>query len=309
MVNPAIQNDFSYYRRTLNRLKLSKQGKHICLRFYFLLFHNRWNKLLVIYLFAIVYLLHSLLSTNIHCILLYSTTWYFPHHFQTMRIPTQTLESNFASLAKLQTECHFSLPIRRRWWECWSTPQRNSQTRYRQIVLFRFLFSFSWRCYKPSFPPLIHTSFMRFSPHYNVCQLLNKHNTIVTLSRLLTHLCCARRTRADSTLPSGSATSRTSSPPAWTRRRRRTRRRARRRSKWSRTSRAPSCSTTKSAPTARSGRPRRSWSATRSRAWRRTRRARRSSSTQSASRRRTSTTRARRTASRTCKLFKNKNSG
>ena len=29
MVNPAIQNDFSYYRRTLNRLKLSKQG-NIC---------------------------------------------------------------------------------------------------------------------------------------------------------------------------------------------------------------------------------------------------------------------------------------
>jgi len=32
MVNPAIQNDFSYYRRTLNRLKLSKQDKSIEIR-------------------------------------------------------------------------------------------------------------------------------------------------------------------------------------------------------------------------------------------------------------------------------------
>ena len=81
MVNPAIQNDFSYYRRTLNRLKLSKQGKHIYLRFYFLLFHNYWNELLVIYLFAIVYLLRLLLFTNIHHIILYSTKWYFPPSF------------------------------------------------------------------------------------------------------------------------------------------------------------------------------------------------------------------------------------
>ena len=32
MVNPAIQNDFSYYRRTLNRLKLSKQDNGVELR-------------------------------------------------------------------------------------------------------------------------------------------------------------------------------------------------------------------------------------------------------------------------------------
>jgi len=32
MVNPAIQNDFSYYRRTLNRLKLSKQDKNVEIR-------------------------------------------------------------------------------------------------------------------------------------------------------------------------------------------------------------------------------------------------------------------------------------
>ena len=32
MVNPAIQNDFSYYRRTLNRLKLSKKDLNISIR-------------------------------------------------------------------------------------------------------------------------------------------------------------------------------------------------------------------------------------------------------------------------------------
>lgn len=32
MVNPAIQNDFSYYRRTLNRMKLSKKDLNISIR-------------------------------------------------------------------------------------------------------------------------------------------------------------------------------------------------------------------------------------------------------------------------------------
>jgi len=32
MVNPAIQNDFSYYRRTLNRMKLSKKDMNIKIR-------------------------------------------------------------------------------------------------------------------------------------------------------------------------------------------------------------------------------------------------------------------------------------
>jgi len=32
MVNPAIQNDFSYYRRTLNRMKLSKKDMNITIR-------------------------------------------------------------------------------------------------------------------------------------------------------------------------------------------------------------------------------------------------------------------------------------
>jgi len=32
MVNPAIQNDFSYYRRTLNRMKLSKKDLNIKIR-------------------------------------------------------------------------------------------------------------------------------------------------------------------------------------------------------------------------------------------------------------------------------------
>lgn len=32
MVNPAIQNDFSYYRRTLNRMKLSKKDSNIKIR-------------------------------------------------------------------------------------------------------------------------------------------------------------------------------------------------------------------------------------------------------------------------------------
>eukprot|EP01120_Amphizonella_sp_Union-15-10_P006260 TRINITY_DN1977_c0_g1_i4.p1 TRINITY_DN1977_c0_g1~~TRINITY_DN1977_c0_g1_i4.p1 ORF type:complete len:316 (-),score=45.07 TRINITY_DN1977_c0_g1_i4:47-994(-) len=32
MVNPAIQNDFSYYRRTLNRMKLSKKDQNIKIR-------------------------------------------------------------------------------------------------------------------------------------------------------------------------------------------------------------------------------------------------------------------------------------
>jgi len=32
MVNPAIQNDFSYYRRTLNRMKLSKKDMNISIR-------------------------------------------------------------------------------------------------------------------------------------------------------------------------------------------------------------------------------------------------------------------------------------
>lgn len=32
MVNPAIQNDFSYYRRTLNRMKLSKKDANIKIR-------------------------------------------------------------------------------------------------------------------------------------------------------------------------------------------------------------------------------------------------------------------------------------
>lgn len=32
MVNPAIQNDFSYYRRTLNRMKLSKKEHNITIR-------------------------------------------------------------------------------------------------------------------------------------------------------------------------------------------------------------------------------------------------------------------------------------
>lgn len=32
MVNPAIQNDFSYYRRTLNRMKLSKRDLNISIR-------------------------------------------------------------------------------------------------------------------------------------------------------------------------------------------------------------------------------------------------------------------------------------
>lgn len=32
MVNPAIQNDFSYYRRTLNRMKLSKNDHNISIR-------------------------------------------------------------------------------------------------------------------------------------------------------------------------------------------------------------------------------------------------------------------------------------
>merc|ERR1712054_587188 len=32
MVNPAIQNDFSYYRRTLNRMKLSKNDLNISIR-------------------------------------------------------------------------------------------------------------------------------------------------------------------------------------------------------------------------------------------------------------------------------------
>jgi len=32
MVNPAIQNDFSYYRRTLNRMKLSKKDTNIKIR-------------------------------------------------------------------------------------------------------------------------------------------------------------------------------------------------------------------------------------------------------------------------------------
>jgi hypothetical protein len=29
MVNPAIQNDFSYYRRTLNRMKINKKDANI----------------------------------------------------------------------------------------------------------------------------------------------------------------------------------------------------------------------------------------------------------------------------------------
>ncbi len=32
MVNPAIQNDFSYYRRTLNRMKLSKKDMNLTIR-------------------------------------------------------------------------------------------------------------------------------------------------------------------------------------------------------------------------------------------------------------------------------------
>lgn len=32
MVNPAIQNDFSYYRRTLNRMKMSKKDLNIKIR-------------------------------------------------------------------------------------------------------------------------------------------------------------------------------------------------------------------------------------------------------------------------------------
>lgn len=32
MVNPAIQNDFSYYRRTLNRMKLSKKDQNLTIR-------------------------------------------------------------------------------------------------------------------------------------------------------------------------------------------------------------------------------------------------------------------------------------
>lgn len=32
MVNPGIQNDFSYYRRTLNRMKLSKKDTNIKIR-------------------------------------------------------------------------------------------------------------------------------------------------------------------------------------------------------------------------------------------------------------------------------------
>jgi hypothetical protein len=32
MVNPAIQNDFSYYRRTLNRMKLSKKDSNLTIR-------------------------------------------------------------------------------------------------------------------------------------------------------------------------------------------------------------------------------------------------------------------------------------
>jgi len=32
MVNPAIQNDFSYYRRTLNRMKLAKKDINITIR-------------------------------------------------------------------------------------------------------------------------------------------------------------------------------------------------------------------------------------------------------------------------------------
>src|SRR4051812_42351693 len=32
MVNPAIQNDFSYYRRTLNRMKLAKKDMNIKIR-------------------------------------------------------------------------------------------------------------------------------------------------------------------------------------------------------------------------------------------------------------------------------------
>ena len=32
MVNPAIQNDFSYYRRTLNRMKISKKDLNIRIR-------------------------------------------------------------------------------------------------------------------------------------------------------------------------------------------------------------------------------------------------------------------------------------
>lgn len=32
MVNPAIQNDFSYYRRTLNRMKINKKDANIKVR-------------------------------------------------------------------------------------------------------------------------------------------------------------------------------------------------------------------------------------------------------------------------------------
>ena len=87
MVNPAIQNDFSYYRRTLNRLKLSKQGLNIHFfkkYFQFVIFflHSFISNTFLLFPFLIFILFYSLF----HIFIRYMHTTQFDNSIHLLNI-------------------------------------------------------------------------------------------------------------------------------------------------------------------------------------------------------------------------------